>query len=178
MSSLITFRKDYPALSSWALCNQCSEYFNVEKGGRKISVAVMYFGKGYINFLTLDLLFLGSLTLTLFPCPGSLSPHITPRRPGRGQNGSGALTSIHIKAAWVQYSSAKLTQGVLHFREEMGPCRPKRPTGRPWASRGPGYYMNLCRCCVGGLLRDLCYRWIMRSWCVCGVASEHLWGHG
>lgn len=81
MSSLITFRKDYPALSSWALCNQCSEYFNVEKEGRKISVAVMYFGKGYINFLTLDLLFLGSLTLTLFPCPGSLSP--TSRHVGR-----------------------------------------------------------------------------------------------
>lgn len=120
MSSLITFRKDYPALSSWALCNQCSEYFNVEKEGRKISVAVMYFGKGYINSLSLDFLFLGSLTLTLFPHPGSLSLHIMSRWPGRGQNGSDALISIYIKEAWVQYSSAKLAQGILHFQGTDG----------------------------------------------------------
>ena len=92
----------------------------MEKEGRKISVAVMYFGKGYINSLSLDFLFLGSLTLTLFPHPGSLSLHIMSRWPGRGQNGSDALISIYIKEAWVQYSSAKLAQGILHFQGTDG----------------------------------------------------------
>ena len=64
---MVNLQKRLSCISSWALCNQCTGYFNVEKEGRRVSAGVMDFGKGYINSLTLGLCILVPPSWKPFP---------------------------------------------------------------------------------------------------------------
>ena len=70
---MVNLQKRLSCISSWALCNQCMGYFNVEKEGRRVSAGVMDFGKGYINSLTLGFCILVPPSWKPFPPHHSIS---------------------------------------------------------------------------------------------------------
>lgn len=157
---MVNLQKRLSCIPSWALCNQRVGYFNVEKEGRRGSAGVMYFGKGYINSLTLGFCILAPPSWKPFPPHHTASAGKKTERYWCSDIHQGSLGAVELSKACAGRSSFP--------GKRRGPRTCKRPVGLPRASRGPRYYMYLCRRCVGGLLRDLCCRRIVRSWCVGG----------